>query len=75
MTTQAELVQQLDALQARLPAMIADNPDDGDFWMEFAGVADTIEPAEPELTDLFHQRINQMLAEHGRYIAGVDFEV
>ncbi|MGH8463085.1 MAG: hypothetical protein ACRER5_02995 [Pseudomonas sp.] len=74
MSTEAELVQQLDALQAQLPTMIANNRD-GDFWMEFAGVADSIEPVEVPLLVIFHRRINEMLAEHGRYMASIDSDL
>ena len=72
MATIAELTTQLDALQAQLPQLIADNPDPGDFWCEFAGQADLIEDQAGEHTALVARRIADMLAEHGRYIATID---
>ncbi|MGH8464133.1 MAG: hypothetical protein ACRER5_08295 [Pseudomonas sp.] len=74
MTTIAELTTQLDALQAQLPKMIADNPDPGDFWCEFAGQADLIEDQAGEHTALVARRIAGMLAEHGRYVASVEVD-
>lgn len=43
--TRAQLDVMLDALDAELPAMLEQCPDDGDFWSEFAGRADEIEEA------------------------------
>lgn len=74
MTTQDQLTEMLDALEAALPAMIEDNPEPGDFWMAFAGLADVIEDQAGEHTELVARRIQKMLAEHGRYIAVVDQE-
>lgn len=56
----------LDVLQASLPKMIADHPNDGDFWSEFAGCADAIEDAA-SATDCDHvrTRIDAMLSAHG----------
>ncbi|MBJ6983971.1 hypothetical protein [Luteimonas sp. MC1750] len=65
---------QLDELAAQLPQMIEDNPDHGDFWATFAGEADVIEDQAGEHCQHVMHRINAMLAEHGRYVAGVDFE-
>ncbi len=45
MKTRAELDAMLDALDAEIPAMLKQCPDDGDFWAEFAGHADAIEDA------------------------------
>ncbi|UYB51137.1 hypothetical protein OCJ37_14200 [Xanthomonas sp. AM6] len=43
--TRADLDKMLDALEAEVPAMLEQCPDDGDFWAEFAGHADVIEDA------------------------------
>lgn len=72
MTTIAELTTQLDALQAQLPQLIADNPDPADFWPAFAGQADFIEDHADEHAEFVGRRIAAMLAEHGRYIATID---
>lgn len=66
-----ELTFQLDALEAALPGLIADNPDPADFWPAFAGQADVIEDAAGEHTQEVNQRIADMLAKHGRYIAAI----
>lgn len=67
--TIAELDTLLDGLQARLPQMLEDHPSDGDFWMAFADAAEVIEYKTDEHTSgHVVQRINAMLAEHGRYI-------
>lgn len=67
-----ELTRQLDALEDALPAMIEDNPEPGDFWMAFAGKADLIADQAGEHAAMVGERIQAMLAEHGRYIAVVD---
>lgn len=72
MTHIDELTRQLDALEAALPAMIEDNPDPGAFWSTFAGQADLIEDQAGEHAAMAGERIQVMLAEHGRYIAVVD---
>lgn len=36
------IVAALDALEKQLPELMLANPDEGDFWPEFAGVADSI---------------------------------
>lgn len=74
MTTQDQLTAMLDALEAALPAMIEDNPDPAEFWAAFAGEADIIEDQAGEHCAMVGQRIQAMLAEHGRYIAVVDQE-
>jgi len=62
----AELDAMLDRLEERLPSMIGDNPDEGDFWCEFAGEADHIED-QTSAADCDHVRgrINAMLAKQG----------
>jgi hypothetical protein len=65
-TSRAELDALLDDLQDALPKMIAENPDDGDFWSEFAGQAEVIEDrASAADCDHVGGRINAMLAKHG----------
>lgn len=41
--TREELTKMLDELEAKLPAMIQEYSDDGDFWSAFAGEADDIQ--------------------------------
>lgn len=43
--TRADLDKMLDDLQAQVPAMLEQCPDDGDFWAEFAGHAEAVEDA------------------------------
>jgi hypothetical protein len=74
MTTQTELTQLLDELEASLPKMIEDNPDPSDFWLAFAGEADVIEDQAGDHAALVHQRIETMLGAHGRAIAGIEIE-
>lgn len=65
----------LDALQARLPRLIAEHPLDSDFWVAFAREAEAIEDQSDEHTcEHVMQRISAMLAEHGRYLASVEIE-
>jgi hypothetical protein len=66
-----DLERQLADLEGRLPVLIEANPDQGDFWMAFAGEADVIEDRAGGHTDQVSERIAAMLAEHGRYIAEV----
>ena len=42
MKTRTELDAAFDSLAEQLPSMIAENPDEADFWPAFAGVADEI---------------------------------
>jgi hypothetical protein len=66
----AELDVLLNDLQGRLPQMVEDYPEEGDFWMAFAGAAESIEYKADEHTyEYVMQRIQAMLAEHERYIA------
>lgn len=66
-----ELDTLLDRLQSALPQMIADNPDSGDFWSEFAGHADVIEDAAgADDCDHVQARITSMLADFGLDPAG-----
>lgn len=69
----AELNSLLDDLQARLPQMVADYPSDGDFWSVIIAEVEVIEDKANDVTcgHVMH-RINAMLAEHGRYLVGVE---
>ena len=63
----------LDELERKLPSLIEDYPEPGEFWMAFAGEADVIEDQTPlEHCQLVQARIAEMLAKHGRYIAFMD---
>lgn len=68
----SELDRRLADLEAQLPAMIAAYRTDGEFWMAFAGEADLIEDQAGEHAGQVSQRIANMLARHGRYMAGID---
>ena len=74
MTTFDQLTTLLDALEAKLPDLLAAYPADGDFWMAFAGEADAIEDRAGEHVGFVNRRINAMLARHGRYIAAVEID-
>jgi len=66
MKTRAELDAALDALERRLPNIIAECPDDGDFWCEFACVADDIwDCAGAADYEHVRGRIDAMLASNG----------
>ncbi|MCD9026829.1 hypothetical protein LDO26_01180 [Luteimonas sp. BDR2-5] len=67
-----ELNARLDALQAALPALIAEHPNPADFWEAFANQAYAIEDEAGEHAHAVNERIDAMLAMHGRYIASVD---
>lgn len=63
MATRRELEQALDALEARIPRLQAEHPDDGDFWSAFAGESDLIEDGATGDDCLYvSQRIDAMLA-------------
>lgn len=65
-TTRADLDKRLDTLEAMLPELIQDNPDDGDFWAAFAGEADVIEDlAAPEDAAHVRGRLDCMLGSKG----------
>lgn len=74
MTSLDQLTAMLDALEAKLPDLLAAYPSHGDFWMAFAGEADAIEDQAGEHVGVVNQRINAMLAQHGRYIAAVEID-
>jgi FAD/FMN-containing dehydrogenase len=56
------LADALDRLEALLPQLIADHPDEADFWPAFAGFADLIEDSA-SAQDFYavHDRIDRML--------------
>jgi hypothetical protein len=72
MTSLDQITSLLDALEAKLPDLLAAYPADGDFWMAFAGEADPIEDQAAEHVGVVNQRINAMLAQHGRFLVGVE---
>jgi len=54
----------LDRLQAKLPQLMLDYPDEADFWMAFAGEAELIEDRSNEHTyEHVMLRINAILSE------------
>ena len=71
MTDRHQLTAMLDALEARLPAMLAAYRTEGEFWMAFAGEADLIEDQAGEHAAMVQQRIQAMLAVHGRTLASI----
>jgi hypothetical protein len=62
MSNLAPLMAKLDALEAALPALRADHPDDGDFLTAFAGMADVIEDQAGEHASMVSGGIDGMLA-------------
>ncbi len=74
MTTLEALTSQLDDLEARLPQIIADHPDHGEFWMAFAGEADVIEDQAGEHCQAVGKRLEAMLAQHGRYVSYMEID-
>lgn len=74
MTTLDHLTAMLDDLETKLPDLLTAYPADGDFWMAFAGEADAIEDQAVEHVGVVNQRINAMLAQHGRFIAAVEID-
>ncbi|MDF9440670.1 hypothetical protein EM864_02750 [Stenotrophomonas acidaminiphila] len=72
MTSLDQLTTLLDALEAKLPDLLAAYPADGDFWMAFAGEADAIEDRAGEHVGVVNQRISAMPAQHGRFLVGVE---
>ena len=74
MATLEALTAQLDELEASLPQLIADYPDDGEFWMAFAGVADVIEDQAGEHGQAVGKRLAAILAQHGRYMSYMELD-
>lgn len=68
MKTHAELAGMLGALARAFPGMIAEHPDDEEFWPAFAGVADEIvDSAGAADCEYVHDRVDEMLVEHGKH--------
>lgn len=55
----------LDELEEALPAMVAANPDQGDFWPAFADQSDVIHDNAGAFQELVRQRISAMLVANG----------
>jgi hypothetical protein len=65
-TTRDELVRMLDELEAKLPGLIAEYEQDGDFWNAFAGEADVIQDsASADDAAYVSGRIDCMLGAQG----------
>lgn len=63
MAIRSEIEQALDALEAKVPQLQAEYPDEDDFWSVFAGEADVIEDsAGASDCDYVSQRIDAILA-------------
>jgi hypothetical protein len=57
------------ALEQELPALIAQFPEDADFWPEFFGRSDLIESgALPAYEQYARERVRTMLSAHGKFI-------
>ena len=67
-----ELTQQLDALEATLPDLLRDHPDEDDFWCAFAGETDHIEDHAGDHCGFVRGRIDAMLARHGLIPSEID---
>jgi len=67
-----KLTRRLDASEASLAVLIAGNPSPADFWRVFTAEADVLEDEAGEHADLVADRVRDMLAAHGRYVAFVD---
>ena len=74
MATLDQLNALLDALETKLPDLLASSPTEGEFWMAFAGQADVIEDQAGEHVAMVSERVNKMLARHGRFIAGIEID-
>jgi len=60
------IVKALDKLEAMLPKIVDENPDEEHFWPAFKAYADEIEKAAPkEDCDYLHGRISCMLKNVG----------
>lgn len=63
--TRDDLQRQLDELDKSIPDLKRDNPDEADFWPEFAGMADLIlDGASAEDYDWVNQQTDAILAKH-----------
>lgn len=72
MATFDQLMDLLDALEGRLPELLASSPTDGEFWMAFAGEVDVIEDQAGDHAEQVSHRINGMLEKQGRLLAHME---
>ena len=56
LTTRLDLETALNALEDKLPQLVADNPDPNAFWHAFCEVTDSIEAAVSDKEDLLSSR-------------------
>jgi len=61
----ANIIAQLDALEASLPDLRADHPEEDEFWMAFAGKDDVIQDNAGEHSAMVSKRTDDMLVKHG----------
>lgn len=61
MTALPNLMAQLDELEAQLPQLLSDHPEEVEFWPVFAGMADVIEDAAGAHAAVVSERIDSML--------------
>lgn len=60
------LVAALDALERKLPSLMREYPDEGDFWSAWAGEADAITEGLPDSKEAYARgRIDCMLRNAG----------
>lgn len=60
------LVEALDELERKLPTLLQDYPDEGDFWAAWAGEADAITEGLPDAKEAYARgRIDCMLKNLG----------
>lgn len=61
-----KIIARLDALEQKLPGLLAEYPDDADFWNAFAGESDAIANGAPAAEQAYAQgRIDCMLKNQG----------
>jgi hypothetical protein len=66
MKSKVELSAMLEALEASIPTLLAQHPDDSAFWPAFAGEADAIEEtAAAEDYEFVRSRLDCILGSHG----------
>jgi hypothetical protein len=69
MATKQELEARLAALDHQMDSLIAEHPDDGDFWCAFAGIADDIgDAATADQYDWAQEKIDAILMKHGKAV-------
>jgi hypothetical protein len=71
MPTQAELQAKLAALDKQMDQLMAEHPDDGDFWCAFTAAAEDIaDAATAAQDDWVHKQIDAILTKHGKAVPG-----